>query len=221
MASRTNVVRAFARCGAVLSVLAGLFFGYAAGTVGRTAVMLLDSNIRYGNVSGWELVWILGAPVLVVLSWAFICGLPPRLWRFPEVRRGHGGAVVTAAQLLVVVAVVVVWGFASAYFFPGESYSTQVIDGHTAWMRMSDPDSVHYYGETGRRAVEEHGNFGITTWNFDGTVKHQERLLDANGVPVNEHKTSPPWWWGVENETAPSAPWWTGEPEAWMRDALD
>ncbi len=44
-----------------------------------------------------------------------------------------------------------------------------------------------------------------TVWNFDGTVKFQWRL--ANRITL-EQKTTPPWWWGVIDQTKPTAPWW-------------
>ncbi len=43
-----------------------------------------------------------------------------------------------------------------------------------------------------------------TTWNFDGTVQYQSRS-SADGTEQNR---SPPWWWGVEDQTEPTAPWW-------------
>ena len=42
----------------------------------------------------------------------------------------------------------------------------------------------------------------MTRWRLDGTVEHQ--------ILGGEVKGSPPWWWGVTDQTEPTAPWWKG-----------
>ncbi len=75
--------------------------------------------------------------------------------------------------------------------------------------RWSDPPIPHgkaigFYTQNGFKALEGEFRNGlmisVTIWNFDGTVAHQ-------GVPGPD-KTSPPWLWGVKDQTQPSAPWW-------------
>ncbi len=65
---------------------------------------------------------------------------------------------------------------------------------------------VHYYVQTGMKFFEGESLPGsiasyLTLWNLDGTVKLQLNSL-------TEKKTTPPWWWGVKDQTKPSAPWW-------------
>ncbi len=81
--------------------------------------------------------------------------------------------------------------------------------------------AVHHFVETGllwnkgshRDGRWDHG----TWWEFDGTVMKQVRH-DESGRP--EEKTSPPWWWGVTDETAPSMPEWMKDDAKWQA-ALD
>ncbi len=60
---------------------------------------------------------------------------------------------------------------------------------------------VGYYVENGFKALEVIPDVGRdTAWNYDGTVKFQKRP----GVL----KDSPPWWFGVTDQTEPTALWW-------------
>ena len=75
-----------------------------------------------------------------------------------------------------------------------------------------------YWVGNGFKAYEEVRNpdnpdeSWTTQWEYDGTVKAQHRILyhKDSVVPLDsEHKYSPPWWWGVHDQTEPSAPWWS------------
>ena len=61
-----------------------------------------------------------------------------------------------------------------------------------------------YYVENGMKAWEaEFRNNGVvksTLWHPDGSVHAQFRLT--------EDKVSPPWWWGVTDQTRPTASRW-------------
>ena len=56
---------------------------------------------------------------------------------------------------------------------------------------------------------------GGISWVFDQERSHVilEVLTDEEGNYVLEEdvKRSPPWWWGVENQTEPTAPLWGKE----------
>ena len=78
---------------------------------------------------------------------------------------------------------------------------------------------VYYYLDTGCKAIEKHeeGEFlKETYWNYDGSVRAQilSQIVDKEGVAVGKvalgkiNKRTPPWLWGVKDQTEPSAPWW-------------
>ena len=80
--------------------------------------------------------------------------------------------------------------------------------------RSNPVRQLFWYVETGFRAEDRliEGGRGVreTRWNLDGTVQSQDPWVD----PVDgqrKHKRSPPWLWGVEDQTHPSAPWWKDE----------
>ena len=77
---------------------------------------------------------------------------------------------------------------------------------------------VGYYLETGMMALDE--NPTSTVWKLDGAVLCQYRFYDETGAKVKERKYSPPWWWGVTDQTVPSMPEWMKDDEKWQR-ALD
>ncbi len=67
---------------------------------------------------------------------------------------------------------------------------------------------VSYYVENGYKASEGKlfgWDLETTQWAFDGTVKYQVR---ARGDNPQITKHSPPWLWGVTDQTEPTAPWW-------------
>ncbi len=98
----------------------------------------------------------------------------------------------------------------------GELLHEIIVDDHAVcgWAtvkRWTDPPVQHgnlvcYIGENGFKAKEEEYKDGDATkgteWNFDGTVSRQIRS------PWGRGRTSPPWWWGVKDQTEPTAPWW-------------
>ena len=75
---------------------------------------------------------------------------------------------------------------------------------------------VYYYVETGfvaRDAMYKHGNLVTkTSWRLDGTVQSQQRMIRTGSV---QFKSSPPWWWSVQDQTSPSAPAWILDDEQW------
>ncbi len=93
------------------------------------------------------------------------------------------------------------------------------------WVRVkrwADPPVAHgtatwYFLSTGYKGQEysiENGVIvGETTWKSDGSVLSQHRVRDEHGNLVDPYgekaeRRSPPWWWGVTDQTEPSAPWW-------------
>lgn len=80
-------------------------------------------------------------------------------------------------------------------------------------------DLLAWYVETGFKAAEgedvnEVGGW-VTTWEPDGTVRNQMRFVLKKATPMPRRKadmkSSPPWWWGVTDQTEPTAPWWEEE----------
>ena len=61
-----------------------------------------------------------------------------------------------------------------------------------------------------------------TEWHPDGSVRHQRRLFfDESGETVREQaRESPPWWWGVTDQTEPTMPEWMKDDAKWQ-EALD
>ncbi len=73
-------------------------------------------------------------------------------------------------------------------------------------------ESVDYYVETGFIAtVREWVGSGIrvTYYTPEGVVSGQE-IYDAQSLRDRRLAAtpSPPWWWGVKDQTEPTAPWW-------------
>ena len=102
-----------------------------------------------------------------------------------------------------------------------------IADHQRGWMkvrRWSDPPVSHgraiaYWISTGFKAHECEVRDGVllraTTWTPDGAVQTQIRQIDDEGhfLPADAEldRDSPPWWWGVTDETEPTAPWWGKE----------
>ncbi len=92
-------------------------------------------------------------------------------------------------------------------------FDSRITRGWETVKRWTDPPVqhgkiVHYYKKTGMKTMEgeRHGRvFSQTSWNLDGTIRQQLRV-DPNGTL--EDKRTPPWWWGVKDQTEPTAPWW-------------
>ena len=73
--------------------------------------------------------------------------------------------------------------------------------------------STCYYLENGMVAAENWNDdgsiscFNKTLWGFDGNVFLQTRITE-DGF---EYRHSPPWWWGVHDQTEPKDPVWIAE----------
>ena len=97
------------------------------------------------------------------------------------------------------------------------------LDDTRGWLRVNRwsgrvEKARLYYRNTGLMAVEatrDDGDALLTTaWREDGSVWHQ--------VPPRTRTLpqSPPWLWGVTDQTAPSIPAWMKDDERWQA-ALD
>ena len=84
------------------------------------------------------------------------------------------------------------------------------------WHRPSEGAAhgrgITFYVENGMKAEEvewKHGHLDhFTRWNPDGTISHQVRFYDDQGRRIElTRRDSPPWWWGVIDQTGPTAPW--------------
>ena len=66
---------------------------------------------------------------------------------------------------------------------------------------------------------------GHHMWDFDGKVRHQRWYVDEDGeVLLSQEegrlKFTPPWLWGVTDQTAPTMPAWMKDDAKWQA-ALD
>ncbi len=98
-----------------------------------------------------------------------------------------------------------------------------VLDGPVrGWVRVKRGSHerhgglLAYYVATGRKAIDgefrKHTGLRQTIWNGDGTVKRQLRNIDDQDNWIwLETKESPPWWWGVKDQTSPSDPQWIAD----------
>ncbi len=84
--------------------------------------------------------------------------------------------------------------------------------------------TVVYYLETGMKCYQcqyEDGRcLRYTMWDFDGKVRHQRWYVDEDGeVLVGQEegrKFTPPWLWGVTDQTATSMPEWMKDDAKWQ-----
>ncbi len=136
-------------------------------------------------------------------------------------------AVVLVAVVVVVILLVALWVnegplWRSAMlekipidlYYSRDGKTSGLFDRVYGWAtvkRWTHPTVQHgnlvcYFVENGFKAKEEEYKDGRVTkgseWNFDGTVSRQIRS------PWGRGRTSPPWLWGVTDQTEPSAPWW-------------
>jgi len=74
------------------------------------------------------------------------------------------------------------------------------------WGDKEVRSTVFWYVATGFK-LSETTDRGITYWNPDGTVRCQFPLDTGYG----KTSTSPPWLWGVIDQSEPNAPWWNNE----------
>jgi len=84
------------------------------------------------------------------------------------------------------------------------------------WTKEPIGEVSYFVGNGIKHSVSRVDNGKVTEqtfWNHDGTVLSQHRNFDENGVliPGSELRTSPPWLWGVTDQTEPTAPWWGKE----------
>ena len=93
-----------------------------------------------------------------------------------------------------------------------EEWDGGTIVGWYAVRRWEPGDVAHgkqvfFFRESGLKAHEgvwQRGwPFKFTSWNSDGSVKEQYSLQGR--------RESPPWLWGVTDQTEPTAPWWEEE----------
>ena len=85
--------------------------------------------------------------------------------------------------------------------------------------RWQVPQVVHgpgvgYWVRTGFKRMKFECRDGtivrMTYWKKDGIVDAQYEA-GVNGSGNFGSNLTPPWWWGVEDQTEPSAPWWGKE----------
>ena len=108
----------------------------------------------------------------------------------------------------------------------GEPHPVQFDVSMTRWTKpgIRHGKVVGYYLENGFKAGQVEFRMGrqtsATCWNFDGTVWFQTgELLEKTYPPSEQHsrprqkKWSPPWLWGVTDQTEPTAPWWGKQSE--------
>ena len=85
-----------------------------------------------------------------------------------------------------------------------------ILVGYAHVSRISgkpDGPQIAWYVRTGMIAVEaelDGGHYRITQWHPDGRVREQGEGPYGNTPTIAR---SPPWHWGVADQTAPSAPW--------------
>ena len=106
-----------------------------------------------------------------------------------------------------------------ARYLPRNSPWTKRVAGFKSinrWTKTEHGRLVFFDLESGRQVQEQVWSKGscirITKWSPRGTLYMQSRTRNEFGETIPaETTTSPPWWWGVENQTEPTAPWWGKE----------
>ncbi len=89
------------------------------------------------------------------------------------------------------------------------------------WRDFPPERTVEFYEKTGFKSMEVEWRaapFRWTTWNVDGSVAEQNQA-DIDGHPII-HRDSPPWLWGVTDQTEPTMPAWMKDDAQWQA-ALD
>ena len=96
-------------------------------------------------------------------------------------------------------------------------------------VRRLDPSvshglTVQYHVSTGFKALQAEYSHGErmrwTSWHADGRVERQiaaEESRRARGLNLNAFVRSPPWLWGVRDQTAPSMPAWMKDDAKWAK----
>ena len=83
-----------------------------------------------------------------------------------------------------------------------DAWGHKVRGPFTETRRANEPRQwVFYYVDSGFKAEEGEEAGKLTRWNFDGTVRHQ-------WPSDNQGRFTPPWLWGVKDQTVLTAPWW-------------
>ncbi len=81
---------------------------------------------------------------------------------------------------------------------------------HNRWTHYVYGKFVSYYVKTGFVSMMDDrrgGQICLTQYNVDGAVVYQSHATKRDGTDLVS-KRSPPWWWGVKDQTEPTAPWW-------------
>ena len=82
------------------------------------------------------------------------------------------------------------------------------------------PDSglgLLWYVDSGFKAEEyfiRDGNVYITRWRPDGSVLRQDTGIQAG---PDQSQETPPWLWGVTDQTEPTMPEWMNDDEQWAK----
>ena len=113
------------------------------------------------------------------------------------------------------------WNWVTAhrvYLQTGEEERGWFIYPSTSFLRTLD---VYWDRSTGFKIHEVRrsraGIVHLTLWRSDGRVQSQA-LRHARGAWAKRY--SPPWWWGVTDQTEPSIPEWMKDNAKWQA-ALD
>ncbi len=89
------------------------------------------------------------------------------------------------------------------------------------WGRESRLEETSWYVENGRKAFEQEWSDGEvlrrTDWDIEGKAFQQYRLFDDSGNEAYQFRHSPPWWWGVTDQTEPSIPEWMKDDAKWAK----
>ena len=107
------------------------------------------------------------------------------------------------------------WGSAS-WQEPGKEVQRAVVR-LSIWNGKKHGKTRAWYVESGTLASEGDYRNGspvsVTHWNNDGTVREQRGWRDGVRLPK---RTSPPWLWGVTDQTEPTMPEWMQDDEQWQ-----
>lgn len=81
------------------------------------------------------------------------------------------------------------------------------------WRRIAHGWQRGWFEHNGFLAYETEWRNGRpirgTEWRRDGSIREQWDDVDRGGRAMS--KRTPPWWWGVTEQSQPTAPWWGKE----------
>ena len=118
-----------------------------------------------------------------------------------------------------------VWRWATAErFYDDAAHWTLNVRGYETSGRWWDHrESIRWYTDTGFKAHEALYRDTLcvreTYWNTDGTVDYQTYEADAKARGqwvTHPTQTSPPWLWGVTDQTEPTMPEWMKYDAKWQ-----